>query len=111
VVAIINNFCFVYLKSAKRADINYFHYIHSEYSVFTIFTTLLTPSPPPPSLKKAPKKMVAMRKMINFLWENNQIKKENRKKKKSLRQALPNVHCSSILYINQTSKQGDEINL
>ena len=54
--------------------------------------------------------MVVMRKMINFLWENNQIKKENRKKK-SLRQAFPNVHCSSILYINQTSKQGDEINL
>ena len=54
--------------------------------------------------------MVAMRKMTNFLWENNQIKKENREKK-SLWQAFPNVYCSSILYINQTSKQGDEINL
>ena len=108
-VAIINNFCLLYLKSAKRADINYFHYIHSEYSVFTIFTTLLTPSPPPPSLKKAPKKMAAMRKMINFLWENNQIKKENRKKKSLCGRPFPMfiVH----LYYTLTRPQSREMKL
>ena len=53
--------------------------------MFSLYTHHHPPDPLTTTpLKKAPKKMVAMRKMITFLCENNQIKKENRKKKKRI---------------------------
>lgn len=52
-----------------------------------------------------------MKNIINFLWQDNQRKKGEKNYMLPLWKAFPKVQCASILYVNQTSKQENEINL
>ena len=51
-----------------------------------------------------------MRNTINFLWQDDQRKKGGKNDMLPLWKAFPNAQCASILYVNQTSKQENEIN-